>query len=151
MLKLAALRHPWGWSSLVPVACAIHCLAGPLLVILLPAAVFSERAEWLLLAAATGVAFVALAVGIRSHGRWHVVALATVGILVWTGSLGELFGPAPEELTTAAGSLLLAGALLRNSRLQCHAPEGTCEACTVTESSAKEGAELLTTPQPLQG
>lgn len=124
------IRHPWGWTSLAPIACAIHCAATPLLVAVAPSLAPGETAEWMLLALTVPLAGGALAAAMRSHREPLVFILIGLGLIAWTGSLLHLYHPVPEEFTTILASLTVAGGLLWNSRLQCGLSGDPCEACS---------------------
>ncbi len=124
------IRHPWGWTSLAPIACALHCAATPLLVASAPSLAPGETAEWILLALTVLLGGAALAAAMRSHREALPFLLIGVGLLAWTGSLLHLYHPLPEELTTIAASLTVAGGLLWNSRLHCGFTGAPCETCS---------------------
>ncbi len=139
-------RHPWGWATLAPLACAVHCLAGPLLVAVLPVALFSETVEWGLFLLTVIFAAMVLGSGTRVHRRWGPWLIAAPGILLWGSSLGELLSPLPEEVGSVTGALFVAGALLRNTRLRCLATEGHCHACEMAEADGKTDSSRLNPP-----
>lgn len=125
MLSLSSSRVA-AWAPAAPLLCAVHCLATPLVVSLLPAAGAGERAEPWLLAAVLAVAALALRTELRAHGRRRVLVPAVAGFAVWAASLAGWLEPAPEALTTTLGSLLVAGGMAWSARLR-HA--ATCRDC----------------------
>ncbi len=141
------IPHPWGWATLAPVACAVHCAAAPLLVLVAPALVENPAVETGLLAATVLLAGVALALGFQRHRNPAATVPVLAGVLAWWASLSHVFHPIPEDLTTAAAALVVAGGLLWNARLHCAGgePSGTgCASCQAGESarSAEEGYPL---------
>ncbi len=139
-------RHPWGWTSIAPILCAIHCLVAPLLVATAPAFAPGEAAEWALLGITVVLVGITGAAALRGHRQAAPFVLILVGLLAWTGSLLHLFAPVPEEFTTVIASLGVAAGLLWNSRLHCATRDEGCSAC---EHEALEEAHApLTTERP---
>lgn len=132
---MRALRHPWGWTSAAPIACAVHCAAAPALAIFAPAAATGTAVEWTLLGATGVLAAVAIPMGRRAHGEPWPAYLVFLGLGTWTASLLHLFQPVPEDVTTTVAALATATGLLWNSRLHC-GPTTSCSACE--EASAEE-------------
>ena len=58
------------------------------------------------------------------------------GAALWAASLAGWLEPLPETVTSAAGSLTLAGALVQSARI-CQA--GACSACADEEHSEQGG------------
>lgn len=129
-------QHPWGWASLAPIICAVHCAVTPILVFTAPALAPGPLLEWVLLAATTAVVAVALAWGVRVHGHWSPFLLIGMGLLAWCASLLHLFHPLPEDFTTVVASLTVATGLVWNSRLHCGSRSVECSACAMEESEA---------------
>ena len=129
--SLAAAPSGGYWSAgsrLVACAavwCGIHCALTPLLVILAPALALSEgveRVAWV-----STVLIGALMVGLGpARRKVHVILVFVFGAAVWAASLAGMFEPIPEAVTSATGSLCLAGALLLGARV-CHSKE--CAVC----------------------
>lgn len=118
--------HRWGqWLSL---ACAIHCLALPLAIGLLPllglAFLADERVEWVMLAAMIVFAAAAAMWGLRQHRRlWVVMAFAgAIGVIFLGHALGH--GTIGGAALSGVGGLGIAGAHLLNRRLV-----QSCTAC----------------------
>ena len=109
--------------------CGLHCVLTPFLVAATPALALSEgveRAVWV------GTVSLGAAMLVLGPGRKNaVVVLAFVGgAALWAASLADWLGPLPETVTSAAGSLTLAGALLQSARV-CQA--GACSVCADEE------------------
>ena len=109
--------------------CAVHCLAFPLLAIVVPVLASSALADeafhrWLLLGVAPTSA-VALWLGCRRHGSQIVLVLSIAGLMLisvtafWGHELAAGFG---ERAATVVGSLFIAVGHWRNYRL-CRNPE----------------------------
>ncbi len=126
------------WLSL---ACAAHCIALPLLLAFVPAAMMALRSfqhpghgamtlllmmsrwEWLfaLLASslASSLALASTSAGVHRHGRWRPVRLACIGAILLLSA--SLYLPLKESLlwhgvATASGGVLLAAAHIGNRR-----------------------------------
>ena len=127
--RLAACAAAW---------CGVHCAVTPLLVAVAPALALSEgveRAVW-----AATVLLGAVLLGLGPAGRNAAVVLTFgAGAGLWAASLAGWLEPLPETVTSAAGSLLLAGALVQSARI-CHA--GACSACTDEEQADRGGGRL---------
>lgn len=145
-------RHPWGWATVAPLACAVHCAATPLVVVFAPTIAESTTLEWSLLVAAVVAGSLALATGVRSHDDLRPAVPVVLGLTLWGASLMRLFLPVPEELTTVGATLIVAGGLFWNSRLHCARRALSCAVCSATDgisSPARESApEPPTRPAP---
>jgi hypothetical protein len=122
-------RHPWGWATVAPLACAVHCALTPIVVVAAPSLAPGEAVEWALLAITVVVGSLALWVGARAHDDLRPVVPVTLGLGLWALSLGHAFRPVPEELTTVLATLVVAGGLFWNSRLHCARREAACRVC----------------------
>ncbi len=129
------IQHPWGWASLAPLACAVHCAATPLLVMTAPALAPGPIVEWALLAVTILVVVLALRPALRDHGNPAPFLFMGTGLLIWTASLLHLFHPLPEDLVTIPATLIVAGGFVWNSRLHCGSRKVHCAACE-TEATA---------------
>lgn len=111
------------YGALVPAACAVHCLAAPLLVSLLPALGAESTERWLMAATALAGAGI-LARGVWRHRRPWPLALFAVGVTLWTLPAADALADLPEHLTVVTGHLCVAAALLGNawSARHCRAP-----------------------------
>ncbi len=115
-LDLAAL--------IAPLACLIHCIATPLVLILLPLAgktcVPATGCEQLLTLAASIICLVAILPGYRQHRQNTIILLTAAGLaLLFTGSFlaTDFLGGSLELPVTVSGSIVLIIALLKNRSL----------------------------------
>ena len=108
-------------------ACAVHCLAMPLLVAVLPLVglgfLVSERAELVIIIGAVGLAIGSLAWGIRHHRNWRAF-LILITALAFIATARTAVEGTFELIFHSAGGILLASAHLVNRHL-CK----TCPAC----------------------
>jgi len=135
--------HPWGWTTLAPIACAAHCLATPVLAVSAPALFSSATLEWGFLSATVLLAAAAFGSGIRTHGDLRPLLPLLVGIAMWSASLAGAFAPVAEEVTTMAASLTAAVGMVWNSRLHCVATRDECHAC---QAELTEAAGVVRSP-----
>lgn len=111
--------------------CGVHCALTPLFLAVAPALALSEGLE-------TGAFGGTLLLGTLMLGlgpaRTYVSILLTfaAGASLWAASLAGLLQPIPEAVTSATGSLMLAGALFCSFRV-CKTDQ--CDVCAETESS----------------
>jgi hypothetical protein len=113
---------------MAPVACAMHCMLAPALVLIAPAFV-SPEVEWGFLGGTVALGGVAMLAGLRTHGDARPLLPLLAGLVLWGLSLAGAFGPVPEDLTTAAAALTAATGLIWNSRLHCASTGPGCSAC----------------------
>lgn len=122
------------WLSL---ACAAHCIALPLLLAFVPAAMMALRSfqhpghgamtlllmmsrwEWLFALLASSLALASTSAGVHRHRRWRPVQLACAGAILLLSA--SLYLPLKESLlwhgvATACGGVLLAAAHVGNRR-----------------------------------
>ena len=123
MIDRAATERAGGgrrldWATLLPAACAIHCTITPLLATALPLLALSHKLEWLFLGSAFVLAGASLRITWPSHRHRGVLALAVVGLAVWTAAVLGWLSPLPEPIMSPVGGLTLAGALFWNGRLR---------------------------------
>lgn len=117
------------------IACTIHCLAFPLMIVLLPAfAALPLNDEafhiWMVVAVIPTSAY-ALTMGCRQHKRYHLLAYGVVGLtcLILAIVLGhDLLGEAGEKGLTTLGAIIIAFGHYQNYRLcqdqtRCACPE----------------------------
>ena len=114
--RLAACAAAW---------CGVHCALTPFLVAAAPALALSEgveRAVW------AGTVLVGAAMLVMGPARRNTPVVLTFvgGALLWAASLAGWLAPVPEAMTSAGGSLTLAGALLHGARV-CRAD--ACDIC----------------------
>ena len=105
--------------------CGVHCAITPLLVVAAPALALSdgiERAVW------AGTVVLGTALLLMGPARRHAPLMLTFagGASLWAASLAGWLEPLPENVTSAVGSLTLAGALFQSGRI-CRS--GDCSAC----------------------
>ena len=116
-------------------ACAIHCLALPVLLVLLPGTVAlqldNEAFHLWMVAAVLPSSVYALTVGCKQHKRYQVLFLGFIGLvlLVLALALGEdRIGEAGEKILTVAGAAFIAFGHWFNYRI-CHAQKHKDCAC----------------------
>ncbi len=105
--------------------CGLHCALTPFLAAAAPALALSEgveRALWV------GTVLLGTAILLMGPARKHMALVFAFagGAALWAASLAGWLDPLPENLSSAAGSLILAGALVRSARV-CRA--GECSVC----------------------
>ena len=109
-------------------ACAIHCMAMPLLVTILPLIglgfLANERAELFLIAGAIGLAIGSLAWGVRHHRSWRALLILIVALAFIATSRTAVEGTF-EVVFYSIGGILIASAHLVNRHL--------CKTCPVCE------------------
>jgi hypothetical protein len=106
------------WPAAVPLLCAAHCLALPVLVLFAPALAPDPRIELAVLGGAATISVAVLAAGYRVHRRGEVWVPATLGIALWViAHAAWLHGPG-ELALEAGGALLIAGSLIRGAWLR---------------------------------
>lgn len=95
--------------------CGLHCALTPVLVVVAPALALSEgveRAVW------AGTVLIGAAMIVLGPARKKAAVVFTFagGAVFWAASLAGALEPLPETLTSAVGSLTLAGALVQSAR-----------------------------------
>ena len=105
--------------------CVVHCLALPLLLILIPTLatlpIADERFHLLLVFLVLPTSVLALFIGYRRHQDRAVLYWGITGVtlLVLTAMLGhDLLGDTGERLLTVLGAVLVAVGHIRNFRLR---------------------------------
>ena len=124
--RLAACAAAW---------CALHCALTPFLVAVAPALALPEgveRAMWV------GTVFLGAVMLVLGPARKNPAVILTfvAGGALWAASLTGWLEPLPETVTSATGSLVLAGALLQSARV-CQA--GACSVCADEEHADRGG------------
>ena len=116
-------------AACAAVCCGLHCALTPFLVAAAPALALSEGVERALWAGTVVLGAATLTLG---PARKNAVVMLTFGggATLWAASLAGWLEPLPEAVTSAAGSLTLAGALVQSVRV-CQA--GDCSACADEE------------------
>jgi hypothetical protein len=145
------VEHPWGWASLAPALCAVHCAVTPVLVLIAPTLAPGAAVEFGLYGATVLVAAWAMAKGLRQHGDYRPVLPIAAGLVFWGASILLLFHPVPEELTTIVAALVVASALVWNARLQCAADAESACACQVCEVGSEAVPAPATQATPTTG
>lgn len=125
----AALATGSRIAGVAAALCGVHCALTPFLVVAAPALAISESAERAVWVATVLVGAVVLLLGPVPRNAAVTLAFAA-GAALWGASLAGWFQPAPETATSAAASLVLAGALLWSARI-CRV--GACEVCQEPE------------------
>ena len=115
--------------------CSLHCALTPFLVVAAPALALSEgveRAVW------AGTVLLGAMMLLLGPARRNAVVMLTFGggAALWAASLAGWLEPVPETVTSTAGSLTLAGALLQSARI-CQA--GACSVCVGDERPDQAG------------
>ena len=106
------------------VACAVHCLALPLFIVLLPSIAALRLNDeafhvWMVVAVVPTSVY-ALTMGCKRHKRYRFLTLGCIGLacLILAVALGEaLLGEAGEKALTAVGAGIIAYAHYKNYRL----------------------------------
>ena len=109
--------------------CGLHCALTPFLVAMAPALALTEGVERALWAGTVVVGAAMLGLG---PARKNALVVLTFGggAALWAASLAGWLEPLPETVTSAVGSLTLAGALVQSARV-CQA--GDCSVCADEE------------------
>lgn len=115
--------------------CVIHCLAFPLILVLLPSFAAMQLDNeafhvWLLVGVIPSSLY-SLTLGCKQHKRYQLLALGIVGILFLILAValgGAIFGELFEKIMTVTGASILAFGHYRNYRLcrqrdNCACPE----------------------------
>jgi hypothetical protein len=101
--QLAGGEKLVGWMS---GACAVHCLAHPALVLVLPMAAAGERVEGVLLAGLVFIAAAMLWLGLRRHGEWLPALPVVAAMALWTVALLGVVPEPVKALLVGGGGLL---------------------------------------------
>ncbi len=125
----------------VSVACVIHCVAPPLLLLLLPATGVAWLADptlgWVFVGVAASIAVAALGAGFTRHGRLEALVLGVAGVLVMALGHGLAGSSEWEMVAGTVGGAALIAAHLRNRTLVRAAARCQCSAC---ETDPDDGA-----------
>lgn len=110
-------------------ACAIHCMAMPLLITILPLIglgfLANESAELVLITVAIGLAIVSFAWGVRHHRSWRAFLILLVA-LTFIGTARTAVEGTYEVVFYSIGAIILASAHLVNRHL--------CKTCPAYKS-----------------
>ena len=115
--------------------CSLHCALTPVLVAVAPALALTEGVERAVWVGTVSLGALMLALG-PAHRHAAVVATFVGGAALWAASLTGWLEPLPETLTSATGSLTLAGALVLSARM-CQV--GACAVCDDEEHADRTG------------
>ena len=125
------------------VMCAIHCLAVPILFLLLPSAAVlpldNEAFHFWLVAAVIPSSIYALTLGCRQHKRYRLLTMGTIGLslLIFALALGEdRIGEIGEKTLTVIGACFIAAGHWLNFRL-CRAKDANTFSCGNNEQVSK--------------
>ena len=124
--RLAACAAAW---------CGVHCALTPFLVAAAPALALSEGVERAVWAGTVLLGAAMLALGPARRNAAVILAFAG-GAAFWAASLAGWLEPLPETVTSAAGSLVLAGALVQSARV---CKGDSCAVCADEEHSDRGG------------
>ena len=124
--RIAACAAAW---------CSLHCALTPFLVAAIPALALSEGVERAVWVGTVCLGAVMLALGSACRNTAVVITFIG-GAALWAASLAGYLEPLPENLTSAAGSLILAGALVQSARV-CQA--NACAACADEDHADRGG------------
>lgn len=118
----APVRVPM--ATLAPLACMVHCLATPLLLVLAPPLAGNRGIEAALIAVASVVGLAAMSRGIRMHHHWWVVVPFGAGVVLWIVALLDTRPLVPERALMVVAGILVAGAIYWDARMRpghdCH-------------------------------
>ncbi|HEX5872009.1 MAG TPA: MerC family mercury resistance protein [Longimicrobium sp.] len=113
-----------GWAAAVPLLCAVHGLASPVLVMAAPALALGHGVEALVQAVSAALAGLMAWSGIRAHGRRAVLVPIVAGVVLWAAPGLVGWTGMMETAAHAAGGILLAGGMIWSARLRhdaaCH-------------------------------
>lgn len=121
------LRH--SLAAAAPLLCAIHCVATPLLVAVLPAFAMGHAAEVAMFGVSVVLVGWAVRTGTVVHRHVGPTLMAGLGVSSWGALLFGALPPVGGELGIALAALLTAGGLVWNARLRHSAGEVGCS-CT---------------------
>jgi hypothetical protein len=105
-------------GATVSLACAVHRVATPFLLSLLPLVglqfLAHEGFEWAMLGAALLIAVTSCIGGIRTHGRWSILLAFGAGVLLMLCS--HFFSEGIHGVVIGAGVVILSASHLLNRR-----------------------------------
>ena len=128
--RLAACAAIW---------CALHCALTPFLAVAAPALALSESVERALWVGTVLLGGMMLAIG-PARRNAALILTFVAGAVLWAASLAGRLDPLPENVTSAAGGLTLAGVLVQSARI--------CQASACSECADEEQADR---PHPGSG
>jgi hypothetical protein len=127
------------WLTLGSAACAVHCVASPVLVVLLPLMAWGEVVERGALLALIPLAAWVVWRGLRRHGQWGPVLPVTAGIICWLVALPEADAGIHQALMVAAGGAFTYGGLQWSHRLT---RSCDCVSCEVSHINGGGDADI---------
>lgn len=113
------------------VACALHCLCTPFVLIMLPALVTTPLADEIfhqaLIVFVLPMSILALLFACRKHQRWSVLIIGMIGLAILTGTAlwgHDILGESGERVATLVGAFVVTFAHVRNAKfctvMSCH-------------------------------
>lgn len=128
----------------VSVACVVHCVAPPLLVLLIPATGVAWLSDptlgWVFVGIAASIAIAALGAGFARHRRREPLMLGLVGLVVMAMGHGLASSSTWEMVAGGAGGAALITAHLRNRALIRAAARCHCSACAADPGDAVDAS-----------
>lgn len=136
-IRMSGETHRWDAAGMTAsFLCVMHCVASPVIAMVVPVIALNEGATHGVLALAVlSFGLLALVPGYRRHGRHVLIALGALGVLLIWGSMLLPESLASETLETGltmAGGVIMVVAHLYNIRL-CRACRH-CSGDSVTDS-----------------
>ena len=119
-----ASRGAW-LAAAAPLACAVHCIAAPLVVLVLPAAGVHGPVETAVKLASAALALSFGWSGVRAHRRPAVLVPVMLGLALWVAS-SHAVGLLPETIGSALGGVMMAAGLGWSASLRHRAVCGAC-------------------------
>jgi hypothetical protein len=120
------------WVAWGSAACAVHCAASPVLVVLLPFLAWGEVVERGVILALIPLAAWLVWRGLRRHGQWGPVVPVAAGIMCWLIALPESHAGIHQAVTFGAGGAFTFGGLQWSHRLR---RSCGCVSCEIEEIS----------------
>lgn len=124
----------------VSAVCVIHCVAPPLLMLMVPAAGVAWLEDpalgWAFVGVAAVIAMAALGAGVVRHRRFEALVLGVVGVVIMALGHGLAVNGEWEMVSGAVGGAALIAAHLRNRALVRAASRCQCSACAVDTGDA---------------
>lgn len=124
-VKVSSVARGWDAAGMTAsFLCVMHCVASPVIALIVPVLALNEGMTHAVLALAVlSFGLLAFVPGYRRHGRSDLIAFGAVGVLLIWGSLliPEALAGGLETTLTVAGGMIMVVAHLHNIRL--------CRAC----------------------
>lgn len=141
------------WLGIVAsVGCAIHCAAMPFVIAYLPALGLSFLADeafhkWMALACFL-IAIAAFVPGLRKHGSWFPVSVATVGLVLITFAAFGLAGECCASCESTGGAAVAAAGCEHCDHCASCSDDTADSAVAITAEDSDEEEGLLSTLAP---